>query len=206
MIVLYVVLGIILFFTLILTSSISVNVSIIDDIKVTVGIWFFKFKIFPADDKNKNKRKTKKSTEVDKPNYLKKMIAEKGFLGTVGELISITKVMLNKLGKAAKHIRVKKFFLWIVAASNDPADTGVLYGSLCGVVFPALRSFQSLFKWNDRKTKVSLTSDFLREKPDFALECKIKLRVCHIVVLGLGVLFELIKRKISSSDNQINNN
>ncbi len=199
MIALYIVLGVFLFLTLILISSISVNISIIDDIRITVGFWFFRFKIFPFNEK---KLKEKKPTESEKQNYLKKMISEKGFLGTVGELISVAKVILKKFGNTAKHIRVRKFFLWIVAASADPSDTGILYGSLCGIVFPALSAFQYLLKWNDRETKVSVTSDFLKEKPDLALECKLKLRVYHIVVLGLGTLLELVKRRINLSDDK----
>ena len=195
---LYIISGIILFIVLILISSVSVHVSIIEDLRVTVGFWFFRFNVFPLKSKQ---FKMKKSTEGEKQNYLKKMISEKGFFKTVNELIFIAKVIIKKLGKTAKHIRVKKFFLWIVAASGDPSNTGILFGRLCGIVFPALRGFQSILKWNDRRTKVSITSDFLREKPDFALECKIKLRVYHIVSLGLGVLFELVRRKINNTSD-----
>lgn len=201
MLALYIILGVVLFITLILISSISVCISIIDDLRITVRFWFLRFNIFPFE---KKKPKENKPTDSEKQNYLKKLISENGFLGAVSELISIAKVILKKMGKTSKHIRVRKFFLWIVAASEDPSDTGVLYGSLCGIIFPALRAFQSLLKWNDRKTKVSVTSDFLREKPDFALECKLKLRVYYIVVLGLGVLFELVKRKINMSNYKNN--
>ncbi len=198
MIALYIIGALVLLILLILFSSVSVYVSNSENLSVKVGFWFLRFKVFPVKDKAKVKKKSKQE-EKTKDNAIKRMISEKGVVATVGELAAIGKTILTKAGQAAKHIRVKKLYFLVTAASGDPAKTAVVYGSLCSVVFPALNGFQSLLKFNDRKTKVSVLSDFNSETPIVELDLKIKLRIWFILKAALGVLLQLVRRKMKES-------
>lgn len=198
MIALYIIGAIVLLVFLLLISSVSVFVKYSDELSVKVGFWFFRFNTYPA-DKSK-KRKSKKIPHKSKnDNLIMKLIAEKGLVAAISEIASIVKILLVKAGKTAKHIRVKKFYFLVTAASADPAKTAVLYGSLCSVVFPALKGFQEIMKFNDRRTKVLVLSDFNNDSPTVEIDLKLKLRVWFILKAAFGVLIQLIKRKIKGN-------
>lgn len=198
MIALYILLGIFALLFLVLISSVTVLVHIDDDAEVKVGFWFLRFRVFPVKDK-KAEKKVKRSHKLKENGYIKKLIEQNGIVGAVSELFSVVKTVLKKAGKAARHIRVKRCSLLVTAASDDAATTAVRYGTLCATVFPALKGLQSLVKWNDRKTKVSVVSDFNSDKPTLYLDAKLKLRLCFIVGAAFGVMFELIKKKVSKT-------
>ncbi len=198
MIALYIACALFLLFLLLLISSVSVFVTNSDKLSVKIGFLFLRFNVYPNNERKKHLNK-EKVTEKEKDNAIKRLIAEKGIVSAVGELASIGKIILEKTGKAAKHIRVKKFYFLVTAASHDPAKTAVVYGSLCAIVFPALKGFQNLLKFNDRKTKVSVLSDFNSQSSTIELDIKVKLRLWFIVRLAVGVLFEIIRRKVKSN-------
>ena len=198
MIALYILLGILALLMLVLISSVTVLVHIDDDAEIKVGFWFLRFKVFPLKDK-KVKKKANKSHKPKEDGYIKKLIEQNGIVGAVSELLSVVKIVLKKAGKAARHIRVRRCSFLITAASEDAATTAVRYGALCATVFPALKGLQDLLKWNDRKTKVSVVSDFNSDKPTIYLDLKVKLRLCFIVSAAFGVLLALIKRKVSKT-------
>ena len=191
---------------LLLFSSVSVSCRVDDEVKVKIRYLFLKFNLPKHRKKSKNKAKTTQ-TNI---SYIKQLIEQNGLLGAIKELLFIVKTILSRGIKMAHHIRVKRFDMVVTAASDDPAKTAVEYGALCSVVFPALSGFQSLMKWNDRKTKVLVNSDFCVEKPTLLIDFKIKLKLFFIVKAGLSVILALVRRKISktpiTTENNINNN
>ena len=202
MIALYIIGGIVLLIIILLMSSVSLRCIFDDDITVKAGYLFVRKTVVPTPDK-KHEKKKKTDTEPPKKNYIKQLIEEKGLAAALSELGTVAKVFLQKAGRAAKHIRVKKFDMLAVAASYDPAKTAVEYGALCAAVFPMLSGFQQLLKWNEKNTRVSVQSDFCSEKPTFFLDFKIKLRLWFILKAGIGVLWTLIKLKISKATEGI---
>ncbi len=196
MIALYILGAFALLIFLLLFSSVSVSCRVDDDVKVKIRYLFLKFNLPKHRKKSKAKTSQKKQA---KPSYIKQLIEQNGLLGAIKELLFIVKTILSRGMNLAHHIRVKRFNMVVTAASDDPAKTAVEYGALCSVVFPALSGFQSLMKWNDRKTEVLVNSDFCAEKPTLFIDFKIKLKLFFIVKAGLSVIWALTKRKIAKT-------
>lgn len=202
MIALYIFLAILLILILILLSNVSFFALLNDEISVYFRFWFLKFTILPK----KVRKSTKKvNSQQNKKISIKKMIQEKGIIATVSELISVLDVFLKEIGKISSHLKVRRFNLKAVVASSDPAETGLLYGSLCGIIFPAFRTLQTQFKFNENKTRIVVDSDFSKEESEFNLSLKCNLRLVHLLIFGLSVLFELIRRKTESLKSNENN-
>ena len=198
MIALYILGGLALLIFLTMFSSVSVSCRVDDDVNAKIRYLFLTFKI-PKHSKKRKKKSSDTPKKQAKPSYIKQLIEQNGLLGAVKELLFIVKTILSRGFKMAHHIRVKRFKTVVTAASDDPARTAVEYGALCSVVFPALSGFQSLMKWNDRKTEVVVNSDFCTDKPTLFIDFKIKLRLFFIVKAGLSVIIALVKRKISKT-------
>ena len=203
MILLYILLFILALLLVCLISNIVVEVNFGDDFSAKVKFLFFKFK-FPQEKVNKPLKKQKKVTEqieqtekTQKKSYIKRLIEEKGLVSAVSELLSIVKSILSEFGKISKHIRIKRFNLFVCVSSDDPATTAIEYGTLCSVVFPALRYIEENTKLDRKHTKVSVNSDFETASPKFQFNAKIKLRVIFAVLFALKVLFKIIKLKMN---------
>ena len=198
MIALYILGALALLIFLLLFSSVSVSCRIDDDVKVKIRYLFIKFNL-PKHRKSKKSQAKNTPKKQTKSNYIKQLIEQNGLLGAIKELLFIVKTILSRGFKMAHHIRVKRFNMLVTAASDDPAKTAVEYGALCSIVFPALSGFQSMMKWNDRKTEVVVNSDFCTDKPTLFIDFKIKLRLYFIVIAGLSVILALVKRKIANT-------
>ncbi len=205
MIVLYILAGIALLIVFVLASSISVYLKLSDGFSVKLGFWCFRFDLTDYIEKKSNAEKQKKAEDTDKKNYIKRLIEQKGLVSALSELLGIAKVIIARLGKLAAKVRIRRFLIKLTVASPDPAKTAFEYGTACALVFPAVNGFQQLFKWNGRKTDVTVDSDFSSDTPTVSLDLKLKLRLGSIVKAGLDILIKLVKIKVKEAmQNQKN--
>ncbi len=196
MVALYIIGGILLILLFLLLSSVTVIGTVNENVNIKVGFLCFRKTVVPTDEISKKKKKKSAENDINKPNKIREMIDKNGLVATIRELAETVKVILIRLKKTVKHIRIGKFSCVITVASGDPLKTALLYGETSAVVFPLLRGFQELFKWNDRNTKLLVQSDFCGESSKIELDFKLKLRLVHIVTAAFGVLISLIKAKI----------
>lgn len=199
MVALYIVLGVVLLICLILFCSVSAQISITDDVTLRLGYLFYS-KNIPL---NKPKpKKSKSDVDVKKErSAIKKMIDEKGLRNTVIELIEVVKVLLQKLGSLAKHIRVKRFNLTVIVAAEDPATTGIEYGALCAVVYPFLGVLKNTLKFNEKKANVSLNANFENKQQEFKFSAKLKVKLWFVLIAAVGALLVLVKSNLIKTKN-----
>lgn len=204
MIALYIILGFIAVVLVLLLSSVTVKSSVNDSVYVKVGFLFYQKTVVPKPEKQTENESS--DQEIKKPNKIRELIDKKGLVATIHELAGIVKDILISSGKTVKHIRVKRFICVVTAASSDPHKTALMYGEASAVVFPLLRGLLELMKWNIRKTKVLVESDFSGDKPRIEIDFKVKLRLFYIVKAAFGVLLSLLKKKIRQTmkNNTVN--
>lgn len=204
MIALYVIGGILGIIVFLLFCSVTVIGSVNESVNIKIGYLFYRKTLIPESEKSKKKKSNENDIKI--PNKIREMIDKNGLVATIRELSGIVKVILIKLKKTVKHIRVKKFYCVITVASGDPCKTALEYGEVSSVAFPLLRGFQELMKWNIRKTKMLVQSDFNCNKPKLEIDFKVKLRLAHILSAVLGALFTLLKTKVKQILNNKENN
>lgn len=207
MIALYIISGILGLIVLLLFCSVTVKATVNESVNIKVGYLFYRKTLIPESEKS-NQKKSNES-DIKKPNKIREMIDKNGLVATIRELSGIVKVILIKLKKTVKHIRIKKFYCVITVASDDPCKTAIEYGEVSSVAFPLLRGFQELMKWNSKKTKMLVQSDFNGDKPKIEIDFKAKLKLIHILSAIFGVLLTLVKKKVkqilNNKENTITN-
>jgi hypothetical protein len=194
LIALYVIGGILGLIVLLLFCSVTVIGSVNESVNIKIGYLFYHKTLIPEGE---NKKRKTAENDIKKPNKIREMIDKNGLVATIRELSGIVKVVLIRLKKTVKHIRVKKFRCVITVASDDPCKTAIEYGEVSGVAFTILRGLQELMKWNTRKTKMLVQSDFNGNKSKIDIEFKVKLKLYFILSAVLGVLFTLVKAKVT---------
>lgn len=204
MLVLYILAALIGIVLLLLFCSVSICAFVDDDFLLSIRFLFFKFN-FP-NEKSKHKQKSKKTKQkedtlpVEKKNPVKKMIEDKGFVTAVSEIMSIVKSVLNEFDKLLKHVRFRRFNLFINVANQDPALTAVEYGAVCAAVFPVVRIIEAKTQLDRKSTEVLVESDFVTAKSKIKFDVKVKFRLVFGVLAAINVLIQLVKLKLKQKD------
>lgn len=204
---------IILLILLVLVLKISVKVTAGDDFALRLGIGIFKIQLFPqkektvrlADYKIKRFRKNiKKAEEKEKKRLLreeKKKVkksktkvkadskpqgeakAKKDILGLIGKLRLVVLKFLERFGKHL-HIKIKR--LIIIVATDNAADTAVLYGAVCGGVKCLMELFENCLHLKYTKDAVvSVSPDFTSDKLKLSADITFSFRVWQLFDIAI---------------------
>ena len=197
MIAVYIILGILLLIGLALIIPIKIHIIVDEDFKCELKYIFLKFKLYGQQE---GKEKEKARTETKKPkkpsaikDFTKKLIAEKGIIEAIKEIISIVKELLLPFGPFFAKTRVDIKDLTVVIASPDAARTATCYGAISGIMYDLLAVVDKKFKL--RRKNVKVFSDFLSDKP--SLRAKVIFSIKPISV------FPLIKSLVKTYINRI---
>ncbi len=150
---LYILLGIVLFFAVILLIPIKVCVSYTDSFFCRLHIGFVRIVLYPPAPKKKKPKKksvqTKKTEpkKEDKPkdNFLKDL----GFSGIVNLFTKLAELSKGVLKDLFAHIIIKSFNLSIRVAGKDAGDTAISYGRVCSVIYPLASAVIRSMKYTD---------------------------------------------------------
>ena len=151
---LYIILGIIAFFVLVLSIRITINAEFFDEFKLDIKWLFLKIQILPAKKKDKPKKEKKPKPEKEKneepavteetptekkENIFVKFYNNQGFDGVI-QLINNAVTSIGKMFSSfKKHIIIRELYLWMtVTGGCDAAETALEYGRTCQKIFPAL--------------------------------------------------------------------
>ena len=195
---------------LVLLCPISILLRYDGKMKLKLGVWFFRFRLYPDREEDlfsdeltlkqkrklkqkllkkearaerrrkKDRKKGKKATTPSLSESLKKR-KSKGILKDLGGLFRMIRILSVKFGKRLQ-IKIKR--LEIVAASDDAANTAYLFGALSQSVAYGLALA-------DRYANLTFVNRRVSVKADFCAECtRVNAEVLFCMRVGslLGVL------------------
>lgn len=178
---------------LILFVPVFVSLSISENGFITVKYLFFRFKfrLYPKNTSKKGKVKRKKSKEKDKKNkqgFFEKKSDESGTLNAVFEMLGLIRQVMLEILRLFRKTTVKKMRLTIKVAAEDPAQTAMLYGTVCAAAYPVVGLLHNIF--NIKSEAVNIYADYSDDaKMFFEYDAVLKIYVFMI----LGTVFGLVK-------------
>lgn len=221
---LYIILGIIAFFVLILSIRITINGEFFDEFKLSVNWLFLKIQILPAKKKDKLKKEKKPKTENEKSeetavteeapaekneNIFVRFYNNQGFDGVI-QLLNNAATSVGKIFSSfKKHIIIRELYLWMtVTGGCDAAETALEYGRTCQKIFPALSFICS--NMIVKKYDVEVEPDFLGLKNTAQFAFSISLRpiffINAIIVLVFRLLIKVVLKFLMGIKNKSKNN
>ncbi len=199
---------------LILLLPIGVRLEYGDELFLWLRIAGFSIPILPAQEEeeevskktNPKKKKRKKQPEVShKKEPENKSQKSAGFGAKMKEiakyqgvsgLLSLLKDLAGIAGGVLKnlwsHVVVKKFDLLLTIGGEDAAETAILYGRLCGVVYPAAGTILQGCKC--RKYGITVQPDFDRKETAAQFSFCGRILLVFVISSALGGLFRVIGR------------
>ncbi len=224
---LYIFIGIIAFFVMILSFRITINAEYFEDFKLNISWLFIKIPILPAKKSDKPKKEKvkkekqpkeeKKEPELEseetpdekKENIFVKFYNNQGFDGVV-QLINNAASSLGKMfGSFKKHIVIRELYLFMtITGGCDAAETALEYGRMCQKIFPAMSFICTQLPV--KKYDVEIEPDFIgvKNSAEFALSVHIRpiFFLNAIIVLVFRLLFKVVLKFLLGIKNKSNKN
>ena len=172
MLVVYILLGILLFLLLLLSLPVSFTVQSYDEMLVKMHILGFPITLVPAKEKPEKKPKKPKKTKEEESkkkkssigNYFKKKadaIKEQGISGIVDALQEIVAMVKTLSKRVIRSITIRKMQFHLFVGGQEASDVALNYGKLCATILPAFSLLEIVFKTkrNDILIKPSFTEE-----------------------------------------------
>ncbi len=220
MVLLYILLGIIAFITLILSIRITINGEFFGEFILNVKWLFINLQILPAKPKKnkppkKEKQKKEKTKEEQlteentdtgekKENIFAKFYKNQGFDGVIELINNAAKDLGKMFSSFKKHIVLRELYLWMTISSGDAAQTALDYGRICQKVFPALSFICT--NLTVKKYDVEIEPDFigLKNKAQFAFSVSIRpiFIINAVLILALRLVFNVVIKFLKGTKNR----
>lgn len=202
---LLIILGIIAFFIVLLSIKVVVTVHYEDDVELSVGWLFLKFKILPSEKKEKKPEKKKKPKE-EKPKEENEIIKEpkkkkqdnmfvrfyrnKGVEGVIQLLKDAAKAVGGMFKRIGRAFLFEELFVSLTVGKGDSAETAIKYGETCSAVFPAMGLIVSTM--HVKKYSIEVNPDFIYGSNNAKLHTRISVRPIKLINAVIIVAFELL--------------
>lgn len=217
--VLYVLLGIVLFFVIAFSLPFTVIIEYGEKTFVTLKYLFIKIPVVDPTKPEKEKKKkpekkketpaeepptdapaepdTKKTKDKTKPqgnSLIKQLYLDQGYDGLEKMLRAVGNSLGGFFGKLYKTFTIDELYITMVTAGSDAADTAIKHGKLCAWLYPILGKLVSTCKV--KKYDFDISVDFLATEKK--AEAYVRFHVIPIritnaaIVLALQLAFKVL--------------
>ena len=207
---LYIFLGIIAFFVIVLSVRITVNGEFFDEFRLNVKWLFLKIDILPAKKKDKPKKEKAPKEKKEKPvteevteetpvekkeNIFVKFYNNQGFDGVIQLISNVGKALGKLMHSLKKHIILRELYLWMtVTGGCDAAETALEYGRVCQTVFPVMSFICT--NLTVKKYDIEIEPDFLGSKNKAEFAFSVSLRPIFLLNALIVLVFRLLVKVV----------
>lgn len=189
-------------FTMLLLSSLKITLEIGENAVFKVRFLFLKIVNYDSENKaSKSKKAKKKRSKKEKTlvDSLKEYASSKNKRELFFEIIEYLKIVLSKFKKLLSKTRFRKAVLDLTVATEDAADTAILYGKVCSAVYPIISILDTAMKFDLKR--ISVKTDFASNKMKLYLSGIIKIRLIHILSFLISTALSIIILKLGDINN-----
>jgi len=221
---LYVILAIIAFFIVLFSIRFTLYLTYDNEFKVDVKWLFIKRAILPKpkDSKKKEKKKSEKKKQEkekkpedekseeqseEKPkkeNMLVTFYKNQGFSGVIQLLNDTVSAIGGMFGSIFRHLVFRELKLYLRVGADDSAETAMLYGKTCSVVFPAMGLITGTCKVKDFGYGVE--PNFIQPEKTAYFKAVLSMRPIFItnavIVLAFKLLFKVVIKLLSNKSTE----
>ena len=207
---LYIILGIIAFFVILLSIKFAVTVHYEGDVAVSIKWLFIKINILPKQEKKPKKEKKKKEKKKEKKeeepkkedetvkepkkkkgdNMFVRFYKNRGVDGVVQLLKDAVAALGGMFGRIGRAFTFEELYIDLKIGGADSADTAIKYGEVCAGAFPAMGLFVN--KARVKKYSIDISPDFIYNKTEARLHTQISVRPVKLINAVFVLVFELL--------------
>lgn len=217
---LYIFLGIIAFFVILLSVKLVVTVHYENDVALSLKWLFVKINILPKKEKKDKKPKKEKKPKEEKPKETDEKIPEpkkkkgdnifvrfyknKGVDGVVQLLKDVASAVGGMFRRIGRAFLFEELFVAMTVGAGDSAETAIKYGKTCSAAFPAMGYIVSNMRV--KKYSIDITPDFIYGKNEAKLHTTVSVRpiklINAVIIVAFQLLFKVVFKLLKHSKAQ----
>lgn len=194
MIVLWIVLGVLLFLFLLTLVPVRAEISFHQEFSLTVRYLFLSFPVLPGgkeEEPEKREPEKEKKTEGGGLEKLKAVLKQEGFGGFLKALFEIVRMVASSSKRLISRIGLKRFDLYLcLGGAADAADAAIRYGQVSAAVYSACGALFGLMPC--RKKAVTVDLDYGTEENKVDFSAKLSIRPLFVLKEGLSLLIHSV--------------
>jgi hypothetical protein len=174
----------------------------------SVGLKFFGFSLWRWPNQKKKAQKTagKKKASAKKSKEAKtggwnNLVATKGVLGAVKEMISAFSLLSDAVLRATKGAKVRNLDLQVGITGQDAADAAITYGQVCSVLYPFLGRLSAHVKLV--RPHVNVYCDYENTTSLIRAKANVHIPLYRLVATGAHVLKNMIKKNLKNKGGNV---
>jgi hypothetical protein len=192
---LIIILCLVLFFFILLLCPVTVYAHFEDELTAKIRYLLVSYKIFPRPKEEKAKAEEEEKKEKTKTDEtilkIKDIIKQKGLSGFLSMIKEFASIATGTGKKIFSHMIINNISTDIVVADEDAAQTAIIYGYVCGVVYTSMGLFVNNMKC--REYHINIVPNFQSKEYKIRFEVKAHIRLLYFVSFGLSALIESLK-------------
>lgn len=193
---LWVILGICLFFLLLLLCPVFIYASYDEELNAKVRFLFVKIQVYPRPDKEKpseqeEAEKKEKDTNDTEKSKIKGILEQKGLSGFLNILKEAGSIVTEAAKKWISHLVIDHLFLDVTVADPDAAQAAILYGEVCAGVYTPIGILLNTVKCN--QYHINVVPNFQKKKCEIQFQLKVHILLLFLLTAALKALAQSLK-------------
>ena len=182
-----------------LLLKVKINIVLDDAFAVYAKVLFIKIKLFPPSKKKKKakpkkvkkEKKAKEKKKSDVTNAQEKVQVKLTIFDYIKIITDVVNVFFKKF---AKHLHIKLAKIYIKVATDDAAQTAILYGAVSQSLAYLVEALDSVTNLDGLKSSYfNVEPDYLSNKFEAKINITFSIRIIGILDMGLKSLFRFLK-------------
>jgi hypothetical protein len=194
MIVLIIILAILF---LLLVCPVSLTARYECELEAKIKYLFFNYKIdfskdeIIAETKETVKEEAKKVKNDDTIEKIRDIIKQKGLSGFLNIIKEFASIATGAAKKLFSHMVIDNISTDIAVANGDAAETAILYGNVCAVVYTSVSILVNNMKCKDYH--INIVPDFQSSQSRIRFQFKAHIMLLFLVTAGLSAFIRFLK-------------
>ncbi len=206
LIVLYILFGLIALVAAVLFIPVGLRMEYRQELTVRLRVFGIPILLFSSAEEEEQhteqqKKKTAKHSPKDKPKSktssrlqtIRDSLSQSFHKDGLSATLSIIAETLELAGKAVgaffKSVTIDRLWLEMRVSSEEPSDTAILYGRICGILYPALAALEKAIPI--RRKKIRVEPNFLMSVSAVQWEVRAHIRSYQVLFYALKMLLTL---------------
>lgn len=193
MIILYILLFLVLLVAALLFVDLSFVFELKEEFSFKVKVLFLTLdaekiaKLIPSDKKDSN--------VPQKTENLKKKHKKKSFSDIIDTLIDVLDLVKAIFKEFLRYAKLKVSFLDLKIATEDAANTALLYGAASTAVYTAMEFLDSFITLKKSYKKIAVYPDFAGTETKVSLKIIISIKPIHVLLAAMHLLPSLAEKQ-----------
>ena len=207
MVALWIILGVLAFVSLVLSSpvSLSFHAETGTALQLYLRLWGVPVRLLPRPESPEETVMKSVKSETGKKKFsllreLKTTFEEDGVAATVRWLGELTGMAKRATGRLLRAMTVKQLIIALKVSGEDAFATAMHHGETCAVLYPAVAGLTAVIK--TKKTDVTVTPDFLSEGTAYVVDVTACVSLWRLAGAAIGCLWDMLRLDLLTAETQ----